>query len=178
MQIHVFPDPILRERAEKIEEITPEIAELGKKMVQTMQDANGIGLAGNQVGIKKCIFTIDRIEGEGLEVKSPTNHSLDTSKTQILINPIITERSGSDLQDEGCLSFPGIYATADRPKRVVIKALDINGNELEIIATGFYARVFDHEIDHLNGVLFIDKLTPASRLSIATQLKNLKKKFK
>ena len=177
MKIRVYPDPILRTQAKKIEEITPEIIKLGKKMIKIMEEAKGIGLAGNQIGIDKCIFVIDRSKKSKFNVVSPDEKKL-SPKCQIFVNPDIIDKSGKLAEEEGCLSFPGIFGTVSRPEKIVVSALDIEGNEVEITAEGIYARAFEHEIDHLNGVLFIDKLSPASRQSIATQLKQMKKKFK
>ena len=136
-------DPTLRKKCRKVDEITKRTLTLLDDMVETMRKANGVGLAGPQVGVLRKIVVIEVVEGEVLE----------------LINPEIIERSGSQTGYEGCLSLPGRTGIVTRPDYVKVKALDRNGEEKIYEGTGLLARCFCHELDHLDGVLYIDKAT-------------------
>ncbi len=133
-------DEILRKRAKEVTEINDRIIMLLEDMAETMKAENGVGLAAPQVGILKRIFVADI--GEGV---------------MEFINPEIIEARGSITDDEGCLSVPGMVGTVDRPEYLKISALDRNGNRMVYEGTELLARVFSHENDHLNGILFIDK---------------------
>ena len=132
-------DPLLRQISKPVTEITPRIHKLLDDMAETMYDAPGVGLAAPQISILKRIVVID--VGEGLIE---------------LINPVIIEKDGEQTSTEGCLSVPGILGKVKRAERVKVKALDRNGKEFIIEGTGFLATAFQHEIDHLDGILFPD----------------------
>lgn len=134
---------ILRSVCRPVEKITPRIQQLLDDMVETMRKANGCGLAAPQVGILRRICVVETEPGEVIE----------------LINPEIIERTGEQRELEGCLSLPGRSAMTKRPMSVTVKALDRNGNEIKVSGSGLKARAFCHEIDHLDGVLFIDNAT-------------------
>lgn len=141
--IRISTDEVLRKRCKEVKEITPNLLTLLDDMADTMYDANGVGLAAPQVGILKRAVVIDI--GEGLVE---------------LINPVILETSGSQIDDEGCLSVPGKYAPVDRPYYAKVKAMDREGNEFIIEGEELMARALCHEIDHLDGILYIDKALP------------------
>ena len=138
--IRISTDEVLRKTCKEVKEITPNLLTLLDDMADTMYDANGVGLAAPQVGILKRVVVIDI--GEGLVE---------------LINPVILETSGSQTDDEGCLSVPGKYAPVERPNYVKAKAMDRDGNEFIIEGEELMARALCHEIDHLDGILYIDK---------------------
>jgi peptide deformylase len=138
-------DDILRKKTRAVESINSRILTLLEDMAETMYHADGAGLAAPQVGILRRLIIID--VGTGL-IK--------------LINPVITEADGEQQELEGCLSIPGIYGRVKRPERVVVKALDENGKPIALEGTGLLARALCHEIDHLDGILFIDKVIPGS----------------
>lgn len=142
--IRISTDEVLRKTCKVVKEITPNVITLLDDMADTMYEANGVGLAAPQVGILKRICVID--VGEGLIE---------------LINPEILETSGSQIDDEGCLSLPGKYAPVDRPNYVKVKATNRNGEEYIIEGEELLARALCHEIDHLDGILYIDKALPA-----------------
>lgn len=142
--IRISTDEVLRKICKPVKEITPNVITLLDDMADTMYEANGVGLAAPQVGILKRICVID--VGEGLIE---------------LINPEILETSGSQIDDEGCLSVPGKYAPVDRPNYVKVKATNRNGEEYIIEGEELLARALCHEIDHLDGILYIDKALPA-----------------
>jgi peptide deformylase len=133
-------DPVLRMKSDEVGKIDEEIEELVENMFETMYSANGVGLAAPQVGISKRMIVVD------------------TGDLPIaLINPVILERSGEDTSVEGCLSVPGVQGEVTRAERVCVKGMTLDGKEHEFCAEGLLARAFQHEIDHLDGILFIDK---------------------
>ncbi|WP_461204478.1 peptide deformylase [Clostridium sp. DL1XJH146] len=134
-------DEVLRKKSKKVKEVNDRIKILIKDMFETMYDANGVGLAAPQVGILKRLAVIDIGEGP-----------------LVLINPEITNEEGSQIDTEGCLSVPGEQGDVDRPNKLTLKALNENGQEFTLEAEGYLARAICHETDHLNGVLFIDKI--------------------
>jgi peptide deformylase len=135
------PDPVLREVAKPVPKVTPNIQKLLTDMADTMYDAPGVGLAAPQIGISKRVIVIDVGDDHGLIE---------------MVNPEIVEAGGEQLGPEGCLSIPGLQGDVRRKDRLKVKGLDRNGNEIAIEADGFLSRAFQHEIDHLNGVLYID----------------------
>ena len=159
LEIRKYGDKVLRKRAKEISDINGEVVELSKAMVETMYDAPGIGLAAPQVGFSIRLITVDLTVGE------------DPSKLFVVVNPRIVEKEGEDLDEEACLSLPGIREMVKRPYRVLVKGYDLDGKEVEIEAEGLLARVFCHEVDHLDGVLFIDHLTPLKRRLAIRKLK-------
>jgi peptide deformylase len=136
------PDPVLREIAKPVKEVTPRIRKLLADMAETMYDANGVGLAAPQIGISKRVIVVDPQDGETGLIG--------------MVNPEIVEAEGEQLGPEGCLSIPGLNGDVKRHMRIRVKGLDENGEERIIDAEGFLARIFQHEIDHLNGILFTD----------------------
>ena len=135
-------DPVLREVALEVQEITPQLKKLLDDMVETMYDAEGVGLAAPQIGISKRMIVIDVQDDNGL-LK--------------LINPVIIKSEGKESAVEGCLSFPGVAGEVERDLKVTIRALNEKGNPVELCASGLLARAFQHEIDHLDGILFVDR---------------------
>lgn len=144
-KIKVFPDEVLRRKAQDVKRIDNEILDLIEDMVEAMRGSPipGVGLAAPQVGVSKRIVIVDAQDGQGL---------------QVVINPKILKLEGEkELGWEGCLSVPGIYGEVSRYPFILLKGLNKRGKGIKIEATGFRARVFQHEIDHLDGILFIDK---------------------
>lgn len=165
MEIKKYPDPILRKKAKEIKEITPEVKELGLDMLETMKEKEGIGLAAPQVGISQRIIAVQLISERTVEEK--------TGKApQILINPKIIKKSReTEIDKEGCLSFPGLWLQIKRAKKVEVRALNKDGKEVGIAAEGLPARILQHEIDHLDNILFVDRLGWLQRLKIRRRLK-------
>lgn len=146
-----YGDPVLHGPAEPVEEIDDSIRTLLADMVQTMYAAPGVGLAAPQVGVPLRVIVIDLSVGE------------DPSQLIRLVNPEFLERAGEQCEEEGCLSVPGYGGTPTRPARVKVKGLDPDGQERVHEATGLLARAFCHEIDHIDGLLFVDRLSPLKR---------------
>lgn len=139
-QIVEIGSEVLREKAVPVKEITPNIVKLLDNMLDTLYDANGVGLAAPQVGVSKRVVVIDVGEGP-----------------MELINPVIVEKEGEDTDDEGCLSIPGMTGQVTRAAKVKVEALNRKGETQVIEGTGLLARCLQHEIDHLEGILFVDK---------------------
>ena len=158
LEIKEYGDPVLREKALPVEEVTPEILNLIKDMAETMYTASGVGLAASQVGVPKRIILVDG-EEDGLIV---------------LINPMIVKSEGEVVAEEGCLSVPDIYSQVKRSSKVTIKALNESGEPIKITKEGLIARALQHEIDHLNGILFIDKIGRMERQILLNKLKKKK----
>ncbi|MBY0494119.1 MAG: peptide deformylase [Cyanobacteria bacterium] len=156
-------DSILSEPALAVETITPEIETLIDDMIETMYAAPGIGLAAPQVGVSLKIFVIDLSFGK------------DPSALHAMINPQFVEREGMQLEEEGCLSIPGFTATVARPQRVVVEGLNRHGKIFRLEGEGLMARALQHEIDHLNSCLFVDRLRGISRDLILRKIKKLSK---
>jgi peptide deformylase len=155
LPIRIFGDPILRERATEVTDFGEVLARLAADMLETMRAASGVGLAANQVGALKRVFTWELPPGQDEDGQS---------RHGACVNPEIVEAS-EDVQegDEGCLSFPGLFYPTTRPLRARISAFDVGGNDIEVEGEGLLARVLLHELDHLNGILFIDHLTRHDR---------------
>ena len=144
-------DSVLRKKCLKVENIDETLITLADNMIETMYAAPGLGLAANQVGVSSNFFVID------VSVEKETRDPV------IIINPVITASEEEVMGEEGCLSIPEVFAEVKRSKHVEVKGYDLKGNELRYEAEGFLARAFQHEIDHLNGVLFWDNLSKVKR---------------
>lgn len=152
LEVVKYPDPVLREELKDIENIDEEIKQLASDMADTMYEDRGVGLAANQVGSLKRIMVFDPEPDP--EVRNYT----------VLINPHIIEKEGEQLSTgEGCLSLPGIRADVKRYSGVKVKALNLEGEAIEIDANEYVSIILQHEIDHLNGKVFIDRLSPLKR---------------
>ncbi len=146
--IRTYGDPVLRQRAREVEDIDGRLAQLAGDMTETMYAAPGVGLAAPQVGVQKRIFVYDVNDDEG---------------PRTVVNPVISEARGEWTYEEGCLSVPGLAWPIVRPKEVHLTGYDLQGNEISIEADEFLARVFLHEVDHLDGVLLVERLDEDQR---------------
>jgi peptide deformylase len=155
LPVRLYGDPVLRKRAERVDAVTPAITALLDDMVETMYDQLGIGLAGPQVGVGLQVIVVD--EGKGV--------------ARAYLNPTIVEQGGRVVSEEGCLSLPGFFAEVARAEWVVVEAQDAQGNPLRRRAQGLMARVFQHEVDHVNGILFIDHLDKVTRDRIKRRIR-------
>ena len=156
-----YGDSVLHERAQVVEVLTPEVERLIDDMIETMYAAPGVGLAAPQVGVPLRLFVVDVSIGR------------DPSGLMIFINPEFVERDGTQLEEEGCLSVPGFNATVVRPQRVVLKGRDRHWNEQQTEGVGLLARAFQHEMDHLDGALFVDRLRGLKRDLIVRKIRKL-----
>ena len=154
-EIRIIGDPVLKQQAAEVADIDANLVRLADAMVETMYAAPGIGLAAPQVGIQKRLFVWDLDDGTG---------------SHAMINPRIVESDGEWTYVEGCLSVPGFYETVSRPQRVTVSALDRNGEPFTAELDGLAAICLQHEVDHLNGKLFVDYLSPLKRQRIRKKL--------
>ena len=155
--IRTIGDPVLTERAREVDDIDGSLARLVDDMFETMYEAPGVGLAAPQVGVGRRLFVYDHDDTSG-----------------VLINPVIAESEGEWEFDEGCLSVPGLTFTIVRPKRIHLTGIDLDGNEVSIEADELDARIFQHELDHLDGVLLVEHLSDEQRRDARQALRELR----
>ena len=159
-QIRTFGDPVLASQAAAVTDIDGKVVRIVEEMFDTLYDSDsGIGLAAPQVGIQRQIF-VWHMDDEPM----------------VILNPTIVESDGEWVYDEGCLSIPGLYVEMTRPKTVLMKGIDMNGNEISLEADELEARLFQHELDHLNGVLMFDRMQPEQRKQAIAEYKKLSEK--
>lgn len=156
LPIRIYGDPVLKQNTKNILEIDSSIVSLCDEMIRVMHEAPGVGLAANQIGISKRIFVYDIGDG-----------------AQVVLNPEITEFDGEWTYEEGCLSVPGLFWPILRPKTVHLEGLDLNGNQISVEADELLGRVFQHELDHLNGKLLIERLDPDQLASSKKELRRI-----
>jgi len=161
-----YGDSVLHDPARPVEAITPDVERLINDMIETMYAAPGVGLAAPQVGVPLRVIVVDTSVGR------------DPAGLIVMVNPEIVERDGMQLEEEGCLSVPGFNGTVVRPSRVVLKGLDRTGTERQHEGTGLLARAFQHEMDHLDGVLFVDRLRGIKRDVIVRKIQKLQRSGK
>jgi peptide deformylase len=160
--LHLLGSPVLRERATRVARVDDDVRRLVDDLFETMRAAKGVGLAANQIGVARRVAVVD----VGKDDPPPLT----------LINPTIVERSDeSETAEEGCLSIPDIFGEVERPARVVVEALDRDGRSYRVEAHGYKARAIQHEIDHLDGVLFLDHLSAVKRGLLVAKWKKARK---
>jgi peptide deformylase len=178
LQIFEYGDPILRAKGKPVENIDDRVRELAANMIETMHAANGVGLAAQQVGeaLQLTVLDVSLVEDR------PSTLKLDGKEVDpkaamplVLINPEIELRGTTEVGVEGCLSFPEITGTIERTESVIVSAQALNGGRIGIEASGFLARAIQHEGDHLNGILFIDRMNSAAKAALSSRLKRLHK---
>lgn len=166
MRIVKYPHPTLHHKSRELKRVDAELRKAIAEMFDLMYENRGIGLAANQVDLPYRVFILNITGDPALK-----------DQEHVLINPTILKQSGSAEADEGCLSFPDIYAPVRRPERIVAVAYDLSGEERRYEADGLFARAFQHENDHLDGKLFIDRLSPSHFLDLKDELLALEAEF-
>lgn len=166
LRIIRYPHPTLRYRSQPIRRVDRELKALAAEMLDLMYQAEGVGLAANQVNLPLRMF-----------VCNPTGSREEKSEEMILINPLIKRPRGSDSAQEGCLSLPGMFAQVKRPIKIRLNAFDLSGNEIDRDFDGFLSRVIQHENDHLDGVLFFDRLSDEAKREVSPSLTEFEHKF-
>lgn len=161
LAIRIYPDPVLRVKCPEVTVFDARLRKLAADMIETMHAAPGIGLAAPQVGAEQRLAVVDLSVGE------------DPKQVHILVNPQVVHREGLETDVEGCLSLPGLTDKVDRPTKVRVTAVDLNGQPFELEAEDWLARALCHEIDHLDGILFVDHLRGLRRERSKRQLKKL-----
>lgn len=178
LSILQYGDPILRAKGTRIEQIDERVRELAANMTETMHAANGVGLAAQQVGesIQLTVLDIAQVEDR------PTTMKLNGEEVDpvgvmplVLVNPEVDPGREIESGTEGCLSFPEITGEIDRAKSIHVRAQNLEGEPIEIETTGFLARAIQHEVDHLNGILFIDRMSSGAKAGLSSKLKRLQK---
>lgn len=157
LEIKTYPDPVLRKKARPVEKIGIDEQRLAYDMIETMRSAKGVGLAAPQIGVSKRIIVVEDIEGGNKVILT-------------LVNPKITQKKGKVKFCEGCLSLPGISSDVMRPEFITVEAQNLDGDLLKINAEGLLARIIQHEMDHLDGIVFIDRISFLKRKKIIKQL--------
>jgi peptide deformylase len=179
-EIVYYPAPVLRRVGDRVETVTDEIRQLAVDMVETMYDANGVGLAAPQVGASLQLAVIDvshdiecisylRVNGEA--------KTLAEICPLVFVNPVVETLGGKDIDTEGCLSFPDLRGEIARPYEVRVTVGTLDGKTLVIETDGLFARAIQHEVDHLFGRLFIDRMSSARKLAIRRQLKEMQEQY-
>lgn len=181
LRIDLYPTDVLRMKADPVplgDGVDASMRAVAERMIELMRGAEGIGLAAPQVGIPLRLF-VAHVPTDPEAEPDPSGLAVSTEKPQVFFNPEIVEFS-RDLEpyEEGCLSLPGINGEVNRPSTVTMRAIDIEGNTVELQATGLLARCWQHEIDHLDGVLIIDKMTQMARLKNRARIKSMEKAAK
>jgi len=162
LKIVEYPDPILKTSTERVTEVDEAIHRLIDDMFTTMYHASGVGLAANQIGISKRLFVMDMTK--------------DKAVPMVFVNPKIIEQSGEICYQEGCLSFPGLYVDLVRPQKITVQALDREGHEFTFTRDDYWARCLLHEVDHLDGITFLDHFKPVKRKLLEAKLGQLRKR--
>lgn len=166
MRIVQYPHPALRHVAKPLVRVDQELHAIVRNMFELMYEANGVGLAANQIDLPYRLFVVNlESDPEAAE------------EERVFINPVLSDRKGMVEGEEGCLSLPGVYADVKRSAEVVLNAFDLAGEEVSLPLEGLLARVVQHEIDHLNGILFIDRLSPTGELAVKQALEDFETQF-
>jgi peptide deformylase len=166
MEVLKYPDPILRRGGKRIERFDQELERTAQAMLDAMYEQRGVGLAAPQVGLDLALLVLN-----------PSGERSDPDGEMALVNPKIVSKKGREFGEEGCLSFPGLYAEVERATKIVLTYQDLAGAPAELVAEDFLARVIQHEIDHLQGVLFVDRLTSVEKLRVRSKLQEMERRF-
>lgn len=175
-----YPDPVLRRTGDRVTEVTAEVRQLAADMVETMYDANGVGLAAPQVGVSLQLAVIDVAHDEECVSYLRVNgeeKSLAEICPLVFLNPILEMFGAKEKSEEGCLSFPDLRGDIVRPSEVRATVETLDGQKLVIETDGLFARAFQHEVDHLFGKLFIDRMSSARKLAIRRHLKEMQEQY-
>lgn len=173
-----YGDPVLRAKGAVIEKIDDRIRALANDMLETMREANGVGLAAQQVGeaLQLTVVDVSQVEDRPSTMRFDGREvDLKAHMPLVLVNPEVAPDNTNELGNEGCLSFPEITADIERAAAVRVRARNLKDELIEFEATGLLARAIQHEVDHLNGILFIDRMNSATKVSLASRLKRLQK---
>jgi peptide deformylase len=178
LSILQYGDPILRAKGRRIEKFDDRLRELTKDMIETMHEANGVGLAAQQIGqaLQLTVIDVSQVEDRPSELKL-NGRQIEPSHAMplILINPEVKPGAEVESGTEGCLSFPEITGEIERARTIAVRAQNLDGDQIELEAGGLLARAIQHEVDHLNGILFIDRMSSAAKSALSSRLKRLQK---
>ena len=166
MRIIEYPHPTLRHESKPLKRVDAELIAIVREMFALMYANKGIGLAANQVDLPYRLFIVNL-----------TGDAEQPDQEHVFLNPVLSSRKGSKEEEEGCLSIPGLYGQVKRPEKITLNAFTLNGEEIAAELSGMFARVVQHEVDHLDGVLFIDKLSPTASLAAKEPLEEFELQF-
>jgi peptide deformylase len=176
-KVITYGNPLLRKKATPVKVVDASISKLAREMLEVLYSAKGVGLAAQQIGRTEAICVIDvpaqhdkEKDGASLPMATP-----DIGMPIVMINPRIEAASGEQRCDEGCLSFPEIYVSIKRAEEVTVSFNNLDNKKVTVLAAGLFARAVQHELDHLNGILLVDRMSPLQKIAIAGKLKRLKK---
>lgn len=161
-----FPHPTLRHKSKPVRRVDAELVRLIREMFTLMYTSNGIGLAANQVDLPLRLFIVN-LSGKA-----------DEGEELVFINPVLSKPKGNEESEEGCLSFPELYGPVTRPKQITVQAYNLQGEEIRASLNGMLARVVQHEYDHLDGVLFVDRMSPTARAQVQPTLNEFELSFR
>jgi peptide deformylase len=167
MEVLIYPDPILRRGGQPITAFDQDLEDLAGRMMEAMYEEGGVGLAAPQVGIEQKLLVLN-----------PSGSKAERDGERVLCNPKIVRKKKWEFGEEGCLSFPGIQAEVERSVEITVAYQDLNGDEQQLKCDGWLARIVQHEIDHLEGVFFVDRLTATEKLRVKQQLLQLEDDYK
>jgi peptide deformylase len=167
MEVLVYPDPVLRRGGKPVTTFDADLRKTAGEMLEAMYEEGGVGLAAPQVGIEQKLLVLN-----------PTGDKADRTGELVLCNPRLTKKKGREFGEEGCLSFPGIQAEVERWIDITVTFQDLDGKEQVLTANEWLARIVQHELDHLEGVLFTDRLTAADKLRVRSQLQELEERYR
>lgn len=165
LQIVQYPHPTLRHKSKPVRRVDSQLRDTVRRMFELMYEARGVGLAANQVDLPLRLFVLN------------TSGDPDEGTEQVFINPVLSRPKGLEEADEGCLSIPDVHGPVTRPKRIRVRAFGVDGQEVDTELEGLTARIIQHEVDHLDGVLFTDRLSTTSRLAVAEALDEFEREF-
>ncbi|RME16354.1 MAG: peptide deformylase [Bdellovibrio sp.] len=175
LEVLKFPDSRLRRKCQEVEQVTPELKKLAEDMLETMYHYKGIGLAAAQVNQLVRLFVADvrpkNPETGEYDLEAMTELERQAPMPLVIFNPVITHREGKVTYDEGCLSVPSYFETVERSQKIIVEGLDLNGQPMKLETDGLLAICIQHEIDHLDGKLFIDRLSPIKSNRIKAKIK-------
>ena len=174
----LYGDPVLRTKATPVGEVTDEIRALAREMLDTMYAHDGAGLAAEQIGRTESVCVIDVSPGRGGDEGEHSVENPDVPMPLVMINPEITQSEGQQRAPEGCLSFPEVFVQVTRSAEVTARFVDEDGSSRTVCARGLLARAIQHEIDHLNGILLVDQMTPVQKVAVAGKLKRIRRQSK
>lgn len=166
LEVRIYPDPVLRRGGQPVTAFDQTLRDTAARMLEAMYEEVGVGLAAPQVGIERKLLVLN-----------PSGSQKDREQEMVLINPRITKKKGREFDEEGCLSFPGIHADVERWVEITVTYQDLDGVEQTMKAADLLARIIQHELDHLEGVLFVDRLTAADKLRVRAKLEELEQRL-
>lgn len=174
MEVLTYPNPRLRHKAKPVKEVTDELRKLATDMLETMYAERGIGLAAIQVGVEKSLLVIDirpMAEGDRYDLSKMTELEKQVPMPLVIFNPVLKKKEGKTTYEEGCLSLPGYYETVQRCNYIEVEGLGLNNEKLEFKLDGLLSICMQHEMDHLDGKVFIDRLSPIKSQRIKSKIK-------